>query len=661
VSAQLPRCLLWPALAAIAAGAVAAAVLAPSAGAATRQPARTPAQPAASARPLLLINGERVTVTTPPGGVRVARVLAAEHPSSTVSFTLGGRSYLVPAADLPELGRSLNLSAPATGGATDKLTVTGTDLSGQADSGDSVFVYNIDDSRRFAGQGTFTGGTATFHVPAGHYWALAIFMVHTTTGWQQRVVTLPQFTVSGATTEHLAARSASSEVAMTTPRPATAEDSTFEVRRPGPAGPVQYWEFNDVGISLWVSPTTTRPTVGRLQTFSGQLLVSPPHAAGGRYEYDLAYAGPGGVIPRQHVVVRAASLATVAARYVQGVASAGAQSRFGLFGPQENDVLIESVNPFSLPRRQTEYMTGNPAVAWFSQISQGYGSATVVGGQFEGPRRFRAGQHLTDDWNAYPLHPAPNVNLMGAASPRPVVASASRSGNRLTLDMTPFSDSQPGHAGAGFTSASYLLDQNGHQLAAGHLGATNPLAAADDVRVKATVTTRPATLRFTLTARRTGSASPLSARTSTVWTWRSAPRPGAELPAGWRCNFPAADIGQVIKPVRRCAVQPLLTLDYAVRGLTLDGAAPAGRQALTITVGHLPLARAGRITGLTCRVSASGGTTWRRAVVTRHAGGTFTAAYAATAGQKVTLRVRATDASGGSIEETIYGGYQIGG
>jgi hypothetical protein len=36
----------------------------------------------------------------------------------------------------------------------------------------------------------------------------------------------------------------------------------------------------------------------------------------------------------------------------------------------------------------------------------------------------------------------------------------------------------------------------------------------------------------------------------------------------------------------------MLTLGYAVSGLSLSGSAPAGRQSVHLSVGHLPLAHA---------------------------------------------------------------------
>jgi hypothetical protein len=167
---------------------------------------------------------------------------------------------------------------------------------------------------------------------------------------------------------------------------------------------------------------------------------------------------------------------------------------------------------------------------------------------------------------------------------------------------------------------------------------------------------QPSTIRFELDAARTGPAFRLSTRSHTVWTWRSAHETGGTLPGYWICSYPADPSSP---PPRTCAVEPMMTLLYRVHGMALDGITRPGRQVIDITARHLQLARASRISGVTVQVSADDGATWRPASVTRRRGDIFRAAFPAARGAYVTLRVRATDAAGGSITETITRGYQI--
>src|SRR5579875_496697 len=200
---------------------------------------------AGSPQTIFLAGGDRVSVPAGEGGAGTVYPAPASGGlgASAVSFTAGGRDYVVPDAMLPCLSRGLNLSlfdvravaraehggrlplrirfrgrpdwpgqgvaltgltttsrpaapayrtatgyltvataarfgavlgcaarhrslpggetvtlagAPATAaapaGARDTLTVTGTNLAGQPDSGDQVFVYNIDNSNRYDGR-----------------------------------------------------------------------------------------------------------------------------------------------------------------------------------------------------------------------------------------------------------------------------------------------------------------------------------------------------------------------------------------------------------------------------------------------------------------------------------------------------------------------------
>jgi hypothetical protein len=140
-----------------------------------------------------------------------------------------------------------------------------------------------------------------------------------------------------------------------------------------------------------------------------------------------------------------------------------------------------------------------------------------------------------------------------------------------------------------------------------------------------------------------------------VWTWRSAHQSGTRLPAGWGCAIEPT--GTVLG--RACAVEPMMTLGYAVAGLSLSGSVPAGAQAVHVTVGHLQLAKAVAVTGAKVAVSFDGGKSWHQAAVTGSAG-SYTASFTAPAGVKVSLRTSAADAAGGTITETLLGAYQVG-
>jgi hypothetical protein len=224
--------------------------------------------------------------------------------------------------------------------------------------------------------------------------------------------------------------------------------------------------------------------------------------------------------------------------------------------------------------------------------------------------------------------------------------------------FTPFSDNTPGHLGNGFASDAsggstrvtgrYEIDQDGKKIAGGN--AVTAAGGLPAVTARAALSPRPSTIRFTLDASLTGTPDGLSTQSQTTWTWRSAHESGGALPpsSGWVCaNY-----------TLECRVEPLLTLQYAVAGMAPDGTALPGRQILNIEAGHLPLAKAPRITGVNVAESADGGRTWRAARISRCGAHCFRAIFAAPKGAYVTLRTTAADAAGGRISETIARAYR---
>ncbi len=294
--------------------------------------------------------------------------------------------------------------------------------------------------------------------------AVAAGRLPVTVGYRGRVPSLPgvkithvgrgtargYLTLAGAKAFGAAlARQFAADHARVTPRPSVIEGLSVQFLRSTQAGTISSAEFG-TNFPIFVDPTTHKPTVGALQVYSSAQLVSPAKVTGTPYEYDLAYGDTSGLIPPERHVVRPAGLATVTGRYYSDVAGTGALFRFGLFPAQWDLPFGYFIPPFSVPRVQTEYLTGNPAIRWSDGYSQE--NRNLAGGQSDDLRTVHAGERTAESWNAYPLHEGYNVNLIGAANLSPWVPSASRAGDRLTLDVTPFSDSTPA-ATAGSSAA----------------------------------------------------------------------------------------------------------------------------------------------------------------------------------------------------------------
>jgi hypothetical protein len=545
------------------------------------------------------------------------------------------------------------------------ITVTGTDLNGQPDTGGLVLVGDVDNANLPSpGFGSFSNGTATFTGPPGTYWAVAVFSQRSASGnvLSARMDVLPQFKVTGNTTVPLTARAATSKVTMVTPRPAITQTTTLTLVRAAPHATVsalspQLDSFAYTsGVPLWVSPIGRPPGHGTLRVFTSGQLTSPP---GPKipYAYTLDFADPPGTIPPQRFSAGPANLAVVAERYFQDRPSVAAWETAGGTPYQiETSFIGGAAFPLQLPTSQVQYLSASPAMLWQSSYSayRTISAGQTPGGQTSAFRLLHPGQQLTQAWGQYPLHPGPNVSFPGT-SIFPVQPSADRAGNTLNLDITPFSDNQPGDTGDGFdvpfpatvnqVSGSYAVYQNGVQVA----GGAAPLGGTA-LAVSTALGARPALVRFVLTASRVSSQYRLSATSSDVWTWHSRPQPGAAVPAPWLCSF-ATGLD------RHCAVQPMITLDYQVARLGLDGAACPGRQAIAITAGHIQLAPSTPVTRLQTQVSLNGGQTWRLAQVRPAGPDRFGATFTAGPSALVSLRVTATDSAGNSLTETILNAY----
>ena len=154
-------------------------------------------------------------------GAALARQFAADHATGSYGrdgMFAGGVSVSLTGGPPAAVHR-------ATAFPMRTLTVTGTNLAGQPDTGDIVFVFDADNARLYddpvESSSFFDHGTAKFSVPAGNFWALGIFEgpIHGKAAPAAYSVIVPQITASRNVTVHMAARSADSKVQIVTPRP----------------------------------------------------------------------------------------------------------------------------------------------------------------------------------------------------------------------------------------------------------------------------------------------------------------------------------------------------------------------------------------------------------------------------------------------------------
>ena len=613
-------------------------------------------------------------------GAALARQFTADHARGSYGqdgLFAGGVSISLPGAASgraarqagPRAARRAGQGAARAAGRhfpMETLTVTGTNLAGKPDTGDLVQIFNADNGTRFSDPvesvNVFDKGVTKFSAPGGHYWAVGMFFQFVGKRYVgQRIVVLPQFTVRGSTTVPVAERAASSRIHMVIPRPSQVDYTLFMLLRSGASGPVVPFGWEGLQSQrVWVSPTTRRPTIGAFQAITASQLNSPAGAAGTPYEYGLAYRDTSGLIPSQRHVVHTATLAHVHARYYQAVPSRVQQ--FMTVGTKQTDRLLGFSGfgvIFRAPSRINEYLSAGHSLIWSDEYFQQAAVFIGSGGQTDPGKTFTPGERVTENWGGFPLHVVPDVNLTGTRNPEPLLVSASRTGNYLGVYVTPFSDNTPGDTGSGYApiphvkfSGRYEIDVNGTRVASGSAVPPKPYYAIGFGRV-VRVTPKPSVIRLLLTAVRKGSAYPLSSVSRTVWTWRSGHEAGKTVPPGWQC----ASAFVARQASRSCAAEPMMTLQYAIAGLTLPGGTRPGRQVLHVRAGHLQLVKPIKVTRASVSVSFDGGKTWHRATVTGH-GGRYTATFTAPAGVKVSLRTSAADAAGGTITETITNAYR---
>lgn len=587
-------------------------------------------------------------------GTALARQFAADHTTGRFSrnrLLQGGVSIAL--AGAPAAARQA--AAPAD--TTHTLTVRGTNLAGQPDTGDIAMIVDADNSSLIRDdRAVFRNGIATFTVPAGHFLVFGLFT--TFRGGQPfgvRLDILPEVTVTKNTTVQTTAAAANSKLQFLTARPATVYSEQFELDLLTGKAPhgccslgMTFYSIPGQGSGpIWVSPMPVAPKAGTLTQITTAQLNSPPKAPRTPYQYDVTYQSPE-VVPAQRFAVNQATLATENSRFYSAIPQTGYMANISAFSHQLGSLAI-------LPRTQyplhlTMYLTAHPRLTWDTDYILWGRALDFVGGQISRDQVFIPGQRLTLNWGAYPLHPAAATKVNQVSGAFPIAPSASRTGDVLGLQVGTFGDNTPGHTpfaiNAPFhATASYQLDQNGTKIAGGPLAHFHGYAT-----IAAKLSPTRSLIKFVLNAAQPATLSPLSTASQTTWTWWSTHESSTTLPPGWVCT-----VGRT----RSCAVQPLLTLRYGIVGMGINGSASPSEQVLRLSVGHLQLAKASPITSVAVSASFDGGKTWHPTRVTG-SGTSYAAVFNAPAGAMVTLKTTATDAAGGSVTQTITNAYRAG-
>ena len=313
--------------------------------------------------------------------------------------------------------------------------------------------------------------------------------------------------------------------------------------------------------------------------------------------------------------VRSTDLAKMKSRY-----AAQLPGRFMLKG--HAPIVAESPWAFGYtigltkPQAVTEYFEGR-STPWLEHVSElELSQGLMLAGQTRESRIFEAGRAYAEDWNFAVLGPHLRYDF-----------SAARYGDIIQTGISLFAD-RAGHSGWSTTdSAVTRLYRDG------------VLAGESDepgsFRRGVEVTPGRARFRLETTAERS-TFTPLSSKVEAAWTFESdtASEDGESLPL-WAIRF-----------------QPDVDLNNQVEAGALT--------TLPFEVLSTPEAKVGTLAEPTVEVSGDGGRTWHKAAVTQPSRGKFRAVVATPPDAAVlSLRAKAADSDGNTVEQTIIGAYGL--
>ncbi|MET7971385.1 S8 family serine peptidase [Micromonospora sp. NPDC005305] len=337
------------------------------------------------------------------------------------------------------------------------------------------------------------------------------------------------------------------------------------------------------------------------------------------YLYDVWQVSKGRVPERIVHRVTANNTAEVTARYADtGGSDWATEQRFGWRPWQEYSWNDDQRMVHTGTSRQEFVSAGD---SWWQQrvlhqLTWSWG--TLLGGLAGQPRRYAADDRVTETWHAPVVRPA--VPATGGA-PVPT-----RTGDVLDLRVAEFVDADGHYSPAGYgeeqDTVERRLSRDGQQI-------------ADLSGGWAPVPTTPGAARYRLdvTTGRSSAEWRWATRTETAWEFTSA-RPA----------------GDAARPL------PLLQVDYRVPA-DLRGEVAGRPHRLELTLRQpagLPAPTGGQVR---VDVSFDGGRSWRAVPV--HGSGTrFTAAVPAGHGT-VSLRTRARDRAGNTVDQTVLDAYGL--
>ena len=505
------------------------------------------------------------------------------------------------------------------------LTMETTAIPGTPDGSDGwsiAHVVNLDDPAVYAAElwGS-PGDTLEIRVPAGRYSVMASFYSYTDDGDERAAMGGdPDIRITGDTAMKLdlsRARRLTASVDGVTTETSSLGLTYLQTGRRGPTWSDYAFAWGKPAQegNVFVLPNDGAG-VGSFRVYSGFSLNAP-----GRL-YDLVHPFPNGIPADPSYRVTAAEQARLARidqhfNLLDGPGSTTGHKRYAL--SPEGAFIAENTTR-DLTGDRTDYVS--PGVSW---LDEAFWNDIVTQ---EAPTSYTPGSRQEKTWVRQPLRADwfddPQASPSGC-----VPAAPSRTSGNIHVELATLIDQ---HQRFDCLSDGFGLDLT-RKLTLERDGRT--VGTATNSRADFVIPHGTAGFRLTYDVDATASL-PVSTRTTTAWTFRSA------APAG-----------------TGSAPLPLLAVDYA---LPLDRAnhpLPTGSATFTVRQAHG--VRAQTVTSFTVATSLDGGTTWQPATVTGAGGDTFRASLPQpAAGGSVSLRVTAQGSAGSGVDQTIIDAYRAG-
>ena len=534
---------------------------------------------------------------------------------------------------------------PAPGGVTPNFPQSTLIIDGISKTGGPMrfafgVLFNAEDGRKFAGFVLMVNGQARASVPLGTYTALFDDFAFDADGSATvREIVVTDFAVTGHQGHMVIdSRDATTTPSLTTPKPSIVQDLSTSVTMSDEAHHSTFgwgWELGN-GATIRFSPTPP-PTVGTLRLDTRWIKIDPS-TPGGAYEYDASFSEQGIPADQSRTLGGPAAAFTVDSTYgATAPLALGGAGRF-IFVPHSNfasaDVLPHAVP--AAPRRVRVRAAG------FHRAEPDAGRRVRARPRLHGraarpvrPRHDDAGALVRAAVQARRASGRPDLAVRGLLRLR-LRRVAWRSCSNL-------SDSDPWHTaelfGARKPVARFTVYRDGVQLLQrdDRLGAVFKIPDGD------------ATYRLlqTVTRRYQGAALSTDLKTDvTVDSGLAAP-----APTSWFC-FGGGP----------CSVLPVPTAILDLHA-TDRGTLPVGVHDFDLAVGHIVGATPFPITKASVSVRRTGTNTWTPLTLTSVGPGAYQARFKAMTWMEhrdFDLQVRATDAKGNAIVETVTRAFVVG-